>query len=439
MRSKTWLTLVVGLPILAILALLVYQLPPVHDRLSWRIDSLRARVRYALNPPEEQVFIPQEQLDQIEAIVQATLNALTPVAESVFTTPSPPGLTATPQATPTPTLTPTPLPDSVRLSGITHEYQNFNNCGPANLSMVLSYWGWDGNQNVTREYLRPNYAGAEQDDKNVNPFEMVRFVESQTGLKALFRVGGDLHTLKSFVAAGFPVIIEKGLDPEHDAWLGHYQIINGYDEASQRFFVYDSLEGPDSDWPQPYEVVEQFWPHFNNVYIIVYAPEREAEVLALLGPQADPAYNYRYTAQQALEAAGALSGRDEFFAWFDRGSSLVGLGEYDAAAEAYDAAFLLNQTLPLDERPWRLLWYVDGPYAAYYHTGRYQDVITLANTTLTNVEKPILEETYYWRGMAYEALGDREAAVRDLQRAAQLNPNSTDAGAQLQRMGVASP
>ncbi len=75
----------------------------------------------------------------------------------------------------------------------------------------------------------------------------------------------------------------------------------------------------------------------------------------------------------------------------------------------------------------------------YYHTGRYQDVITLANTTLANVEKPILEETYYWRGMAYEALGDREAAVQDLQRAAQLNPNSTDAAVQLQRMGVASP
>jgi hypothetical protein len=38
--------------------------------------------------------------------------------------------------------------------------------------------------------------------------------------------------------------------------------------------------------------------------------------------------------------------------------------------------------------------------------------------------------------MAKEALGDHAGAVEDLQRAYSLNPNSTPAGAELQRMGA---
>jgi hypothetical protein len=72
---------------------------------------------------------------------------------------------------------------------------------------------------------------------------------------------------------------------------------------------------------------------------------------------------------------------------------LLNLQDYAGAAQAYDSAFALYAALPQDERPWRLLWYQDGPYAAYYHTGRYQDVINLAHSTLINVDKPVLEET----------------------------------------------
>ncbi|MEO7841102.1 MAG: tetratricopeptide repeat protein, partial [Anaerolineales bacterium] len=73
-------------------------------------------------------------------------------------------------------------------------------------------------------------------------------------------------------------------------------------------------------------------------------------------------------------------------------------------------------------------------YAAYYHTGRYQDVINLAQTALINVDKAVLEETYYWRGMARAALGDQAGAIEDLTRAYTLNPNSTPAGQELQRI-----
>jgi tetratricopeptide (TPR) repeat protein len=420
MRRRYLTIFLLGGIFLCLLSIVVYNLPPVNERLAWRVDNLFVQIRRFFNPPEQVVFTPQE---QVEIIVRETLTALAP-------TPLP-TMDETPLPTSTPTLVPTPIPDRVLLSGIRHEYQRFNNCAPANLSMVLSFWGWRGDQFQTRAYLRPNH---EVDDKNVNPFEIVDYVEKFTEYDALWRVGGNLEILKRFVAAGFPVLIEKGLHPSDDAWLGHYQTVSGYDEASGHFYVYDSYEGPPEAYRVRYEQIAQFWRHFNFAYIVVFPPERAAEVRAILGMHSDPVANFQSAADLALMEANSLSGREQFFAWFNRGSSLVHLQDYASAAQAFDAAFALYAALPLDQRPWRLMWYQDGPYAAYYHTGRYQDVINLAHSTLINVDKPVLEETYYWRGMAREALGDRTGAVEDLTRAFTLNPNSTPAGDELRRI-----
>ena len=413
-----------GIIALCLLGIILYNLPPIHDRLSRRVDSLVVQVRRFFNPPEEVVFTPQEEID---AIVATTLTAQIPTETLT------PLLTETPLPTPTASLVPTPIPANVSLEGIRHEYQQFNNCAPASLSMVMSYWGWTGNQIETRAYLRPSF---EMDDKNVNPFEIVDYVEKNTPYDALWRVGGDLNLLKKLLAAGFPVLIEKGLDPHDDAWLGHYQIVSGYNDPAGQFMVYDSYEGPAQAWGVSYDFIAQFWRHFNYAYVVVFPPERAAEVHSILGAHSDPQQNFQYAAELALSEAGSLTGREQFFAWFNRGSNLVYLQDYAGAAQAYDTAFNLYAALPLEERPWRLLWYQDGPYAAYYHTGRYQDVINLAHSTLINVDKPVLEETYYWRGLAKAALGDKQGAIEDLQRASTLNPNSTSAGQELQRISA---
>src|SRR5688572_33376649 len=138
---------VVGLCLLAVLA---YNLPPIHDRLAWRVDNLRVQINRALNPPEEVVFVPQEQVD---AIVAATLTAMAPTS-----TATPPALTETAFPSPTPSLVPTSIPRSASLNAIRHEYQKFNNCAPASLPTARSCWGWTGEQFATRTYLRPSQA-----------------------------------------------------------------------------------------------------------------------------------------------------------------------------------------------------------------------------------------------------------------------------------------
>jgi tetratricopeptide (TPR) repeat protein len=112
----------------------------------------------------------------------------------------------------------------------------------------------------------------------------------------------------------------------------------------------------------------------------------------------------------------------------------VQLQAYADAAAAYDTAFQLYAQLPSEERPWRMLWYQTGPYFAYYFTGRYYDVLNLANTTLEAMKDPILEESFYWRALAKEALGDWEGALTDMQESVRLNPNFAPGKAQLERM-----
>ncbi len=440
-----------------LLAAAAYNLPSVHSRLAWRLESLLTDVRYAFNPPEQVVFVPQglaerssgldsgPALATMDAIVQATIGALPPKATQpppakVGSTESPtsPGPTATPEPTAAPTFTPAPLPEKAILGGVRHEFQQMNNCGPTTLAMALSFWGWQGDQRDTRAYLRPNFQ--QVDDKNVMPSELVDYIQTQTGLKALARFGGDLDLLKRFIAAGFPVIIEKGLQPHPGDWMGHYALVTGYDDNKQRFITQDSYTGPGVDVKVPYEQVgAHWWRDFDYVYLVVYPAESENEVLAILGPQADESANYRYAADKARQEIASLSGRDLYFAWYNLGSNLAALQDYAAAAQAYDQAFALYTSIPEPDRPWRILWYQTGPYAAYYYTGRYQDVISLGNQTLNLVGKPILEETLFWMGMARQAQGEMDKAILDFRRAAEINPRSTPALEQLNLLGVAFP
>ena len=68
-----------------------------------------------------------------------------------------------------------------------------------------------------------------------------------------------------------------------------------------------------------------------------------------------------------------------------------------------------------------MLWYQFGPYDAYYKTGRYEDVILLADVTLK--DRPYFEESYYYKGLALAAMGDEDGARQNLERAVVFNPN----------------
>ena len=417
MQRKRLFIALLMIPVMLLLAVGLYNYPPINERLAWRVDAWKAKIKYALNPPEEALFIPEGEQELTQLLTAQP--SPTPVPPTAAATPTEPGPTETPLPSPTPTITSTPIPDKVNLGGIRHEFQKWNNCGPANLSMALSYWKWNGDQRDTAAYLKPN-----QRDKNVMPYEMVDFVNEQTEFNALWRVGGDLDLLKSFIAAGFPVIVEKGFEGAgFDGWMGHYEVINAYDDSRQRFTAQDSFIM--ENLSVSYDDMQMYWQNFNYTFIVVYYPAREEEVMAILGPHADETYNYQYAAQKASDEIFALDGRAEAFAWFNRGTNLVYLDDYAGAAAAYDEFFALYAGLNPEEIniPWRAVWYQTGPYWAYFYSGRYYDVLNLATTTIDAASEPAIEETWYWRALAKEALGDVDGAIADLREAVKLNEN----------------
>lgn len=435
MKNRRLLQFSLSLFTLLILGGVLYQLPPIHDRVAWRVHEATVLIKGILSPPEKIAFVPAQQ--QIEAIVSATLQAVqTPTATPTFTPTIP--IPDTPQPTATPTLTPTPLPQKISLSGVRYMDQHglWNYCAPANLAMALSFWGWQGDRVDTGKWLKP-YGK----DKNVMPYEMAAYVNETTGLKAIVRVGGSLELVKALVANGFPVLAEKGTWIRDISgvvsWMGHYSVITGYDEVSEQLITQDSYFSP--DYLVPYDKFIREWRSFNYTYILIYPPERESEVQTLLGVDWDKTTNFLNAAQLASNEIFALDGVDKFFAWFNRGTNLKELQDYGGAALAYDEAFTLYNTLPEDRavRPYRILWYQTGPYFAYFYVGRYYDVLNLATTAINAaLDEPAIEESFYWRGMAKKALGDTSGAIADFRLALKYHPDFEPALFQLNELGV---
>jgi Peptidase_C39 like family/Tetratricopeptide repeat len=403
-------------------SVVAYNLPQTRLWTEWQVAKIQAQIKYSLNPPEEAVFVPEAAAQEGETVVtpippSATLPpTIIPTNTAIEVGPTP-----TPEPTATATPEPTPLPVAITLQGVRYEDQHgkWSYCAPVNLSMLLSYWDWEGDREDTGPILKPY-----DRDKNVMLYEMENYIEEQTELAAVVRVNGTLELLKAFLAEGFPVLVERGVY-ERDfhgviTWMGHYQVLTGYNDQADYFLAQDSYTTPNLQVDS--QELYDGWRSFNYAYIVAYPAEREAEVMSILGPDAEEEQNYF----AALDRAGddILTQEDQqlFFAYFNRGSNLVNLQDYFGAAQAYDQAFSHYADLPENERPWRMMWYQTGPYFAYFYSGRYQDVINLADNTLEIMSEPILEETYYWRAQAKWALGDANGAVEDFRKSLEYHP-----------------
>jgi len=347
-----------------------------------------------------------------------------------------PEITPVPSATPTqsPTPTPQPLPESVLLTGIKRIQQNFNNCGPANLTQVLNWYGNETTQTEAASYLKPN-----AEDRNVSPWQLSDYVNEFTELRSTVHSGGDLEMLKRFIAAGFPVVIEKGYEPNttsSEGWFGHYLTVFGYDEERQVFNSMDSYLKVDevNGREDSYEDFEHYWQQFNYTFYVVYQPEQEELVHSILGPVLlQPSQMWQATAMRAQQELE--QDPEDAFAWFNLGTSLTRLGELTGSSGYYEngaAAFDRARAIGL---PPRMLWYEFRPYLAYMKVGRYDDMIALADAVLETQGGRNVEETYLYKGHALLFQGDVAGAATAYKRAIELNENFYPAEIALQSIG----
>jgi hypothetical protein len=399
------------LAVIAILTIGVYFFPPVHERFAWRVEMVTTWVRMSLQPAGDPP---------------------TPIPQPTWTPEPSPTATIIPSPTstqpgPTPTFTPTPtqIPGSIVLPAPAYEKQGANECGPTTLAIYLHYYNWTGTKDDVSSVVKPNV-----DDRNVNVEELVYFVRNHAGwLNVEYRLGGDLPMLKRLIAAGIPVMIEETFHedrqywPNDDMWAAHYLLVSGYNDASQTFTAQDSYRGPNRE--VPYATLAEDWKAFNYVYIMIYRPEQEAAIQSVLGSQ----WDMDASRQHALEVAQAETGTDpqDKYAWFNLGTNLVYFERYNEAARAYDTARQIGL-------PQRMMRYQFGPFLAYFHSARFDDLLAVTDYLLKNT--PNSEEGHLWHGWALYRKGDTPGAIKDFQQALTENPNYQDAKYALDFLGA---
>ncbi len=409
---------------LVILGAALSQLPAVQRSIGWRVDFAMTFLRGVVDPVKP--------MPTAASVAQAVDGASSdgenlPVPVLAEHTPQP---SATPSPQPTmetpvtpeptftlaPTLTPTAIPEKVELKPPSYEEQDLNNCGPATLSMHLRYYDWQGDQKTISDLIKPK-----REDRNVNVEELAAYVHTKVpGIEIIYRVGGDIDILKRLIAAGFPVTIEEGFTMAEsywmndDRWAGHYLLLTGYDDAVQRFTVQDVFVGPNIS--MPYSVVDENWQAFNRVYVVVYPVEQREQVKSILGEHWDADFNRQHALEAAKSAAEADS--TDSYAWFNYGTNLVYFERYAQAAHAYDQA--RNAGLPQ-----RMLRYQFGPFFAYFHTNRIEDLLALTEYALKRT--PNSEEALLWRGWGMYRQGNREESLKAFQEALAARPEFPDA------------
>ena len=149
------------------------------------------------------------------------------------------------------------------------------------------------------------------------PYELVDFVNENTEYRALMRQGGDENLIKRLIAAGFPVVVEKGYY-EHDttgkiSWLGHYLFTTGYDDARGGFIVQDAYTKPGKNLLSEYAIYQEGWLSFNYLFMVVYPADREAEVMTALGPWVDETWAAQHALERPEEDIRSLIGYELFF------------------------------------------------------------------------------------------------------------------------------
>ena len=379
---------------------------------------------------------PVSTLDSDAADAVELPQAPAPTVSATETTTEPAEVVASPTPAPTntpaPTLTPMPLPGRVVLEDMGVVKQSFNNCGPANLTQVLNWYGSDITQEDVASYLKPN-----PEDRNVSPWQISDYVnERMPGFKAITRSGGDLEMIKRFVAAGFPVVIEKGYELPESGWWGHYLTIYGYDDELQELYSQDTYLGPfdGSGRIDSYRDFLPFWQQFNNTFYVVYRPEQEETVKSLMGEEMfDDIKMWQKVAAMAEQETTERP--DDVFSWFNLGTALTRIGGLTGEAKYYQGgtqAFDRAREIGL---PPRMLWYQFEPYLAYLRTDRFQDIIDLADATLATQGGRNVEETFWYKGHALAYLGDVSAAITAYRTALSVNENFYPAQISLDSLG----
>ncbi len=312
---------------------------------------------------------------------------------------------------PAPSTTPLPeIPAQKILTGGSHVFQTFNNCGPASLSMALSHYGINQSQAELGQELRPyqNPQG-NNDDKSVTLAELAELGETHH-LLTYHRPAGDIELIQQFIAQDIPVITRTWLEPNND--IGHYRVVIGYNQSEKIIIQDDSLQGKNLSFSEADYL--QLWKDFNYEFLVLVPPEKKVVAEAILGERVDSNRAWELAAELA-ETALATDPNDTS-ARFNLAVAQYHLGDYEESVVNYERV--------APQLPRRTLWYQLEPILAYYQLGESDQVLSMTQA-IFNDQNAAYSELYALRAEIFSDRNQLENALQAQELAVKYNQGST--------------
>jgi hypothetical protein len=222
--------------------------------------------------------------------------------------------------------TPVAAPARVAFDDMKHIWQSLNNCGPAAVVMALSTLGVDANQEAARLALRGPDVRRGMGPQGVDPW-----VKENWGLRSTWRNGGTIDTIKTLVANGFAPMVTQWMQDPWVSRIAHWRTVRGYDDAAGVMYVNDSMLG--NMVPLPYDWFSRNWQSFSYRYMVIYKPEDEKLLKAIMGPQVSDAVMRRDLYERARSEALT---QNTNFAWLALGEAAYAYGMFDEAVTAFE-------------------------------------------------------------------------------------------------------
>jgi tetratricopeptide (TPR) repeat protein len=321
---------------------------------------------------------------------------------------------------------PSPIPNKLQLifpasskviPNSYHVFQSFNNCGPAALSIALSYYGISKTQQELGQILRPyQVPSGDNDDKSVTLEELAEH-SKQYDLIPYLRPNGSIDKIKLFISYDIPVITRTWLKENDD--IGHYRIVKGYNNSE--LIQDDSLQGKNLSYGN--EEFLNLWEKFNYEYLVLVPKDKKEIAEAILGEDIDEKTAF----QKSLEFSQSQLRKDpnNIYAKFNESITYYHLGEYQNSVKSFEEVE--------DKLPFRTLWYQIEPILSYQKLKKYDRVFEITDKILNNQNRAF-SELYQIRGEIFQEQGKTEEAKSEFEKAIQYNGNFEKAEQSLKKI-----
>ena len=222
--------------------------------------------------------------------------------------------------------TPVDAPPRAVFDTMTHIWQTLNNCGPASVVMALSALGVSVDQETARLALRGPDVRRGMGPQGVGPW-----VKDNWDLRSTWRNNGTVDLIKKLVANGFVPMVTQWMQDPSVSRIAHWRTVRGYDDAAGVFYVNDPMLGNmvalDYGW------FARNWQSFSYRYMVIYHPEQEPLLKAVIGR--DWSDSYMREALYQRNRADALA-QNTVFAWLAYGEAAYANGVFDEAVAAFE-------------------------------------------------------------------------------------------------------